>query len=269
MHYREDFAEVNGTDIYYREYGEGEPLLLIMGLSANADWWGDDFLRELASAFNVVAFDNRGAGRSGKPEGPYSIPQMAADASGLMDHLGWDSAHILGASMGGMIAQELALELPQRVRRLVLLCTNCGGREQVLASPEIYALLYIPREGLTPEDIARASLPLLFPHSYIDENPSAMRSVVDAFLKAPIEPRCFIWQMAAITSWSDFHRLKDMRPPTLIITGSEDVLIPPENSRILAEAIPECRLAIIEGAGHALQLMFPREVAKEVLDFLS
>ncbi len=269
MRYREGFARVNGTEIYYREYGEGEPLLLIMGLSANADWWGEEFVNELASRFKVVTFDNRGAGRSGKPEGPYSISQMAADAACLMEHLGWASAHVLGASMGGMIAQELALEKPERVRRLVLMCTCCGGHEQVLASPEIYALLNIPRKGLTPEDIAWASLPLLFPQEYIDENPAAMRAVVDAFLVAPIEPRCFVWQMAAITSWSDFPRLKDMRPPTLVITGSEDVLIPPQNSRILAGVIPESKLVVIKGAGHALQSMYPQQVAKEVLDFLS
>ncbi|NPV58681.1 MAG: alpha/beta fold hydrolase [Actinobacteria bacterium] len=273
MRYKEDLADINGVDIYYREYdqgnGGGDPLLLIMGLSANADWWGESFVRELSSRFKVVAFDNRGAGRSGKPEGPYSIPQMAADAVGLMDHLGWQSAHVLGASMGGMIAQELALDWPERVRRLVLLCTNCGGREQVLASPEIYALLNIPRKGLSQEDIAWASLPLLFPQSYIDENPAAMRDIVKAFLVAPIEPRCFVWQMAAVTSWSDYRRLKDMRPPTLIMTGSEDVLIPPENSRILADAIPDSRLVVIPGAGHALQVMFPREVAGEVLKFIT
>jgi pimeloyl-ACP methyl ester carboxylesterase len=268
MLFRENRAEVNGFDIYYREYGEGDPLLLIMGLGANADWWGDDFVLDLAARFRVVAFDNRGAGRSGKPQGPYSIPQMAADAAGLIDHLGWDSAHVLGASMGGMIAQELALERPERVKRLVLLCTSCGGREQVLAAPETYALLNIPRKGLTPEDIARAFLPLLFPQRYIDENPASIRKFVESFLMAPIEPRCFVWQMAAITSWSDYSRLKDMRPPTLIVTGSEDVLIPPENSRILADAIPDSRLVFIQAAGHALQLMFPHEVAKEVLEFL-
>ncbi len=261
-------AEVNGINIYYREYGEGEPLLLIMGLSANADWWGDEFLRPLAKRFRVVTYDNRGAGRSGKPEGPYPIPLMAEDAAGLMDHLGWESAHVMGASMGGMIAQELALDHPERVRRLVLLCTNCGGREQVLASPEVYQLLNTPRDGITDEDIVRMSMPLLFPQKYIDENPRLMEEVLRTFLIAPIQPRCFVWQIMGITRWSCHSRLAGLRHPTLIVTGTEDVLIPPENSRILADAIPDSRLVEIEGAGHGLQAMFPAEVAGEVIAFL-
>lgn len=268
MEMREGEAEVNGINIYFREYGKGDPLLLIMGLSANADWWGEAFLRRLAERFKVVAYDNRGAGRSGKPEGPYPIPLMASDAAGLMDHLGWESAHVMGASMGGMIAQELALNHPHRVKRLVLLCTNCGGREQVLASPEVYQLLNTPREGLTPEDIARMSLPLLFPQRFIEENPAMMEEVLRAYLIAPIEPRCFVWQLMGITRWSCHSRLAELRHPTLIITGTEDVLIPPENSRILAEAIPNSRLVEIEGAGHGLQAMFPERVAAEAAAFL-
>lgn len=261
-------AVINGINIHYREYGSGDPLLLIMGLSANADWWGEEFIQPLAERFHVVAYDNRGAGRSGKPEGPYPVPLMAEDAAGLMDHLGWESAHVLGASMGGMIAQELALNHPDRVRRLVLFCTNCGGQEQVLASPEVYALLHTPRDGVTSEDIARMSLPLLFPQRYIDENPQKMEEFLNAYLKAPIEPRCFVWQITGVSSWSCHSRLADLRHPTLIVTGTEDVLIPPPNSRILADAIPNSRLVQIEGAGHGFQSMFPEEVAAEVLAFL-
>jgi 3-oxoadipate enol-lactonase len=268
MEFRPNEAEVNGINIYYREYGAGEPLLLIMGLSANADWWGEEFLKPLAERYHVVAYDNRGAGRSGKPEGPYPIPLMAADAVGLMDHLEWESAHVMGASMGGMIAQELALTYPDRVRRLVLLCTTCGGSEQVMASPEVYALLNTPRQGLTPEDIATLSLPLLFPQDYIESNPEMMEKVLQAYLGAPIEPKCFVWQLMGITAWSCHPRLEELRHPALIITGSEDLLIPPENSSILAEAIPDSRLLEIEGAGHGLQAMFPERVAEEVLAFL-
>ncbi len=268
MKAKENEAEINGINIYYREYGEGEPLLLIMGLSANADWWGERFLEPLAERFHVVTYDNRGAGRSGKPEGPYPIPLMAADAVGLMDHLGWESAHVMGASMGGMIAQELALDHPDRVRRLILLCTNCGGREQVLAAPEVYNLLHTPREGLSAEDMARLSLPLLFPQRYIEENPELMEEVLETYLIAPIEPRCFVWQITGVSTWSCHSRLASLRHPTLIVTGSKDVLIPPENSRILAEAIPDSRLVEIEGAGHGFQAMYPDKLAGEVLAFL-
>jgi pimeloyl-ACP methyl ester carboxylesterase len=268
MDVRSNVAEINGINIHYREYGKGEPLLLIMGLSANADWWGEKFLEPLAERFHVVTYDNRGAGRSDKPEGPYPIPLMAADAVGLMDHLGWDSTHVMGASMGGMIAQELALDYPERVGRLVLLCTNCGGREQVVASPEVYDLLNTPRQGLTPEDIARTSLPLLFPQRYIEDNPQKMEEVLNAYLIAPIQPQCFVWQITGVSMWSCHSRLADLRHPTLIVTGTEDVLIPPQNSRILADAIPNSRLVEIEGAGHGFQAMFPEKMAAEVLAFL-
>jgi len=261
-------VEINGINIHYRECGRGEPLLLIMGLSANADWWGEEFLAPLAERFHVVTYDNRGSGRSGKPEGPYAITLMASDALGLMDHLEWDSANIMGASMGGMIAQELALDHPERVRRLVLMCTNCGGAEQVPASPEVYELLYTPRRGLKAEDMARMSLPLLFPQRYIDENPDKVEEFLEAYLIAPIQPHCFVWQITGASQWSCYSRLAGLSHPTLIITGTEDVLIPPENSRVLADVIPGSRLVEIEGAGHGLQAMFPRKTAAEVIAFL-
>ena len=261
-------AEINGIKIHYREYGQGEPLLLIMGLSANVDWWGEDFIAPLAERFHVVAFDNRGAGRSGKPEGPYPIPLMAADAVGVMDHMGWGSAHVMGASMGGMIAQEIALEYPERVRRLVLLCTNCGGTDIVPASPEVLAMLYAPRQGLSEEDIARMSLYLLFPPRYIEENPDKMDDFVRRFLIAPTPPQCFLWQITGVSMWSCHPRLAGLRHPTLIMTGSEDALIPAGNSRILAEAIPDSELVEFEGAGHGFQAMVPGEMAEKIIAFL-
>jgi pimeloyl-ACP methyl ester carboxylesterase len=261
-------AKINGINIHYREYGEGEPLLLIMGLSANVDWWGEEFLALLAESFHVVAYDNRGAGRSDRPEGPYPIPLMAEDALGVMDHMGWESAHVMGASMGGMIAQELALNHPGRVRRLVLLCTNCGGPEAVPASPEVLAMLYAPRQGLTEEDIARMSLYLLYPPHYIEQNPEKMEEVVKTHLIAPIEPQCFLWQITGVTMWSCHSRLGDLRHPTLIMTGSEDLLIPPENSRILAEAIPDSELVIYEGAGHGFQTVYAADMAEKITAFL-
>jgi 3-oxoadipate enol-lactonase len=268
MEVKTNEAEINGINIHYRVYGEGEPLLLIMGLSANADWWGEQFLKPLAENFQVVTFDNRGSGRSGKPEGPYPVPLMAEDTMGLMDHLGWESANIAGASMGGMIAQEIALEHPERVRRLVLMCTFCGGKEAVQASPEVLALLNMPREGLGERNLIKASLPILFPQDYIDENPALMEAIVDVFMIAPIPPKCFIWQVMGINMWSSHPRLGGLRHPTLIITGTEDILIPAENSRILAEAIPNSRLVEYPGAGHGIETMCGKEIPQEIISFL-
>lgn len=262
-------ARINGIDIHYRVYGEGEPLLMIMGLAANADWWHQSFLDLLAERFQVVTFDNRGAGRTTQAEGPYSIPLMVEDTLGLMDHLGLQSAHVLGASMGGMIAQELTLQHPERVRKLILMVTNCGGQEQVLASPEILGRLTLPREGLSDEEIARSILPLLFPQEWMDDNPELVEEVVETNIVAPVASECFMAQLGAIMAWSDHSRLGSLSHPTLVITGSEDALIPPDNARILKEAIPDSRLVEFAGGGHGLFVQFPEEAAKEVLTFLS
>ena len=270
--YGENTVEVNGLELYYREYGcgerSGEPLLLIMGLGGNADWWNPLLLELLSQRFHVVTFDNRGAGRSGKPPGPYSIAQMADDAAGLMERLGWASAHVLGMSMGGMIAQELALRHPDRARKLVLLVTACGGREHVPPGQEVLKML-LPEKGMSLERMAEITLKLLFPQSFIDANPGAAEEMKRAVLGAPIPTRCFLAQLNAIATWSAFPRLKDIRQETLIITGTEDILVPPENSRILAREIPNSRLLEFPGGGHGLIGQFPREVAEEVVAFLS
>ena len=266
---REGEAHVNGIDIFYRIQGEGDPLLMIMGLGANADWWYPPFLEPLEERYLVVTFDNRGAGRTTQAPGPYSIPMMAEDAAALMDHLGWSSAHVVGASMGGMIAQELALTYPDQVRKLVLMVTSCGGRESVPASPEVLGALAMPREGLSDDDIARATLFLLFPPWFMEKNPDLMEEVVRTNTQHPIAARCFMDQLNAILAWSAYSRLGELRHPTLVITGSEDILIPPRNARILAEAIPDCRLVEFEGGGHGLPAQFPERAAREILSFLA
>lgn len=262
-------AKINDINIHYRVYGEGEPLLLIMGLGGNADWWHERFLKRLAERFQVVTFDNRGTGRTDKPEGPYSIDQMATDAVGLMDHLGWSSANVMGVSMGGMIAQELTLNYPERVKRLVLACTNCGGGEAVPPEPEVLALLTMPRGELSPEEVYKNTLPLLFQPEYIVEHKEAIEGTIKRLMIAPTPPRSLISQFQGIAVWSIYSRLGDIQKPTLVITGDEDILIPPQNSRILADAITGCRLVEIQGGAHGFISQFPDKVADEVLAFLT
>ncbi len=167
-----------------------------------------------------------------------------------------------------MIAQELACTNPDRVRRLVLLATNCGGREQVLAAPEVYAALNMPRAGVSEKDLIRASLFLLYPQEYIEKNPERIEKAIEITLIAPTAPECFAAQIAGISRWSVYKRLSEINIPTLIIAGGQDVLIPPENSRVLADAIPDSCLVEIPEAGHAITAMFPEEVARQVLEFL-
>ncbi|OFW58489.1 MAG: hypothetical protein A2V52_01145 [Actinobacteria bacterium RBG_19FT_COMBO_54_7] len=262
-------AEINGITIHYRSYGQGDPLLLVMGLGGNIDWWSSEFLEALAEHFQIVAFDNRGAGRSEKAAGPYSIPQMATDAAELIKHMGWSSANVAGLSMGGMIAQELALDYPDKVRSLILMCTTSGGSDQVLAEPEIYSILDLPRENFSDEQIARVSLYLLFPRQFIDDNPDLMEKAVDDFCIAPISPDCFQSQLQAVASWSVHARLCDLKHRTLIICGNQDRMIPPRNSMLLHDLIPDSRLVQMPGGGHGLTSMYPEEVAAEIIGFLS
>ena len=261
-------VEINGITIYYRSYGDGDPLLLIQGLGANSDWWGDRFLEPLAEHFRVVTFDNRGAGRSGKPPGPYSIVEMASDTAELINHLGWDSTNVAGLSMGGMIAQELALDYPEKVRKLVLMCTTSGGREQTLADPEIYSILNAPRQGISDEYIARIGLNLLFPIEFINENPDLMDQLVHDMCIAPTPPEPFQAQVQAVSRWSVYDRISELKNPTLIFSGEKDILIPPGNSRILHDLIPGSRLIEVSGAGHGLPSMCPEKISSEIIDFL-
>src|SRR4051794_18504846 len=139
----------NGTKLYWEEHGSGDPILLIMGLGASLEAW-DRLAPILATRYRTILFDNRGVGRSDVPPGPYSLETMADDAAAVLDAAGVKSAHVIGISMGGMIAQELALRHPSRVRRLILGCTSCGGREAVRAEAEVAAALKaraaMPRE---------------------------------------------------------------------------------------------------------------------------
>jgi len=263
------FLRVNGTDIYYLLAGDGPPLVLVMGLAGNTDWWGEGFLEILSRDFRLLAFDNRGAGRSGFPEGPYTIPILAEDTEAIMEAMGWEKAFVAGFSMGGMIAQELALNRPELVEKLVLISTFCGGEEAVQPEPEILSLINSPKDGIPEEVVARGTAWLLFPKEFLEEHPETMEDFVRLYLKAPISPRAYAKQVEAVARWGSYQRLPRIQCPTLVITGDQDVIIPPENSRILAERIPGAVLQVIPGAGHGLTLQCPAETAQAIARFLS
>lgn len=262
------YAGVNGINLYYEERGEGRPLLMIMGLAGNVDWWDPGFLSPLAINIHIVIFDNRGCGRSDKPREGYSVEAMASDAAGLLRALGIEQADVLGVSVGGKIAQELALSEPGLVGRLVLCCTNCGGAEQVTARPEIYAMVGARRPGATLEDVARSSLPLLYPEPYVRDHPDEMEDFIRRYKIAPAPAHSFFAQLEAAAAYGSFSRLKEIKAPTLVLTGDADELVPPENARILAENIPSARLITYEGAGHFFFSQYPERVAADVISFL-
>jgi 3-oxoadipate enol-lactonase len=217
-----------------------------MGLGATLEWWRR-LIPILSSHYRTVVYDNRGVGRSDVPEGPYSIPAMAEDAAAVMDAAGMTSAHVFGASMGGMIAQELALNHPARVRSLILGCTACGGRQSVPARKEVGAALSA-RSKMTREEAMWVMAPYIFdagtPRELVAED-IAIR------LGATVSNDGYFAQLAGIRAWSGTHdRLSGITMPTLVIHGETDELVPPENGRIIAKAIPGARLVMIPHASH-------------------
>jgi 3-oxoadipate enol-lactonase len=222
------------------------PLLLIMGLGATLAWW-QRLIPILAPRYRTIVFDNRGVGRSDVPPGPYSIPQMAEDAVAVMDAANLESAHVFGASMGGMIAQELALNHPVRVRSLILGCTACGGRQSVPAAKEVAAALSA-RSTMTREEAMWAMAPYIF-----DASTPRERVAEDIAVRvgAKVTNDGYFAQLQGIRAWAGTHdRLHDLMMPTLVIHGETDQLVPSENGRIIARAIPRARLAMIPHASH-------------------
>jgi len=250
--------------IYWESHGAGDPLLLIMGLGATLEWW-QRLMPIFTPRYRTIVFDNRGVGRSDVPAGPYSIPAMADDAAAVLDAADVRSAHVFGASMGGMIAQELALRHPDRVRSLILGCTACGGRESVPASREVAAALGA-RASMSREDAMWAMAPYIFdastPRERIEED-------VRVRLGATVTNEGYFAQLQAIRAWSGaFDRLGAIAMPTLVVHGETDQLVPPENGRIIAKAIPHAALAMLPRASHIFFTDQLEASADAVLGFL-
>lgn len=261
-------ATVGDIEIYYEIQGQGDPLLLIMGLGGNLLDWGQTVPNALAESFQVILFDNRGAGRSGQPPGPYSMPQMAADAAGLLAHLDIASAHVFGVSMGGMIAQNLALDFPERVDKLVLGCTFCGGHQIVQAEPEVLQYL-APRPDLDPFEASWWGLPSCYTDAFIAQNGPLLTDYLRTKLQYPSRLHAYEAQLNAITdTHRAYPRLPEMGHQTLVLTGDADRLVPPANSDTLTARIPNATLRTIPGAAHVFWISHPDETVEIVREFL-
>jgi len=252
-------AKVNGINIGYDIDGQGEPLVLIMGLGATRLGWIFQ-KRAFRKHFQVITFDNRGVGGSDKPSGPYTMRAMADDTIGLMDHLGVDKAHILGLSMGGMITQELAINYPERVRKLVLASTiarmNETDREQGLKELQDIGI----RKVLTTK------MALAF-------NKRLYRMVFYPLIILQVTltrtTHGLLGQMEAVFGHDTVDRLQMIGVPTLVIAGTEDRTLAPSYSDALADGIPNSKLVKVEGGSHVLGIEMRGRFNKEVLDFLS
>jgi pimeloyl-ACP methyl ester carboxylesterase len=255
-------ARVNDVDIYYEAHGQGEPLFLIAGLGANATLW-ETQIPVFAEEFRVVAFDNRGAGRSEKPPGPYSMALFADDTVALMDLLEIGAAHVYGESMGGMIAQEVALRHPQRVRSLVLGCTTFGGPQAVPPPQELLPIL-VSLAALSPEE-ALDQGSRIFYHASRRED---MKRRLQAYVDTRTTPEAYQMQLEACIAFDSYERLPRIGAPTLVINGDGDAILPAENSRTLSERIPGAELVLFPDSGHLYFHERPAEAASAVLEFL-
>jgi 3-oxoadipate enol-lactonase len=261
-------AKVGDINIYYESHGKGEPILLIEGYGQYSGHWAT-MIPTLSQDYRVIVFDNRGTGRSDKPEIPYTIKMMADDARGVLYATGVGSAHVFGVSMGGMIAQEFAINYPDRLRSLILGCTFCGGAKAILPTPEALAFLTNPEMAKLPvEEQARETVPWLWTKEFIDKNPEAVEVFVDITSKYPTPPHGFACQAQAIAFHDTYERLPQITAPTLVIVGDADKIIPAENSKILASRIPNAELVVLKNAGHGFFVEAEAESNRAILDFL-
>lgn len=262
-------VKVDDIQIYYEVHGEGFPLAMIMGISGNVDWWNPRMVQELSKDFKVVMFDSRGAGRTDMSNREYTIKLFADDTAGLMDALGISVAHVFGVSMGGAIAQELVLNHPEKVEKLVLCSASCGGTKAVPASAEVLGRFGASRSGLSPEEICRRGIPLIFSEDFIQDNSDFVEFFVQRVLIAPISDESFLRRLDAVTKFDTYDRLPQIRAPTLILHGKGDILVPFENCSILAEAIPNAKLVCFEKSAHGLIYEEMDKMIRVVSDFLA
>jgi 3-oxoadipate enol-lactonase len=240
----------DGCRLYHEVRGRGEPLVLLEGLGGDIAGWRRNIPR-LASELRVIAFDHRGNGRSSAPDEPMTMSTFVDDAVALVDHLGIERAHLYGQSFGGMVAQELALTSPDRVRSLILACTHPGVRHAA------------PMRATVPKDRPWEAL---YSERFLREHPDEVAE--DVRLGTPQPPRMARRQWEVMQGFDSFERLPSLRVPTLVLQGTEDRTVHPDNARVLADRIPGARLVLLEGAGHVYHAEQPEAADAAVLEFV-
>lgn len=259
---------VGAAELHVVRRGTGEPLLLIQGMSGSHLSWGDPFTDLLSEEVETFAYDHRGIGRSSRVADPFSITDLADDAAGLLDALGLESAHVLGISMGGMVAQELALRHPERVRTLALGCTYCGGPGSALTEEAVITRL---GEGMMSGDRERAirtgyEINVATSFAADEANYATFREMAMA-MPAPVP--VIMLQMQAIAAHDTSGRLGEVRAPTLVVHGDEDQMLGADNGRLIASLIPGARLEVLEGVGHMFWWEQPERSAQLVLGHIA
>lgn len=253
-------------ELYFEVEGKGYPLVLMPGF-ATGSWIWYKQLPELSRYYQTIVFDNRGVGRSERLIFPYNMQSMVNDVLQLLNFLGIEKAHILGASMGGFIAQELALQHSERVASLILCCTSFGGKNHVSPSAEtLLALASLQDPNSEPK--IRKSLNFAFAPEFQRLNPQEIEKVVEKRLANPILGAAYVSQLQAAMAFDTEDRLATLQIPTLVVTGDQDLMVPAENSHNLVNRIKGAKLVVINGAGHSVFIESAQTFNQLVIDFL-
>lgn len=245
----------DGVRLYHEQHGPelAPPLILLEGMGGDIPGWRRN-IPALSQELRVIAYDFRGNGNSDEPSGPCTMGTFVEDTLALLDSLGVDRTHVYGQSLGGMVAQELALTHPERVRTLILGCTHAGPRHVLRGKRS-----HVPK-GEPWRSMYAPGFPDLHPEHVADD--------LRVGAAQPKHPEGGRRQWEAMQGFDSYDRLPDLRVPTLVLHGTEDLAIPVENARVLAERIPGAELALLEGAGHLYHSERPEEADAIVLDFV-
>lgn len=262
---------INGQQIHLERHGEtGTPVLLIMGFGMSCEGWRPQ-INALSPHHQVAAFDNRGCARSAPVNERYRMADLAADATGVLDHLGWDGVHVVGVSMGGMVAQHVALANPGRIRSLTLIATHAGGRPTRWLPKGSAARLFVKANTNTGSKRFEALTGLLYPTNTQHEAPSPDQDdSLMAQFGTPIARKTAAYQMRAVMRHDTRKRLHELEgTPTLILKPAKDILVPPRCSDELHRLIPGSRLVSFSNAGHGITFHRKDAVNRQLLSHFS
>jgi pimeloyl-ACP methyl ester carboxylesterase len=270
-----EHIQVGDINIAYKRFGQGKPILFISGTSQTKDAWDPTLLLELAATnHTVIVFDNRGIGETTVGTKPFSIEQFANDTAGLLDALHIEKTDVFGASLGSFVAQELTLNYPQKVDRLILHAGFCGSNETIYPSGEAAETIMTLAsaqvlQNMTAEEQAMILAQIMFPPEWLEEHPEILNTVIQLAPSRSATPEIIQQQGLASGTWKgSCDRLSSITQRTLLIVGDQDLLAPPANSVMMAQRIPHSWLVIIEGTGHGMMWQVPREFSSIIQTFL-
>ena len=274
-------VHVGDIDIAYKVFGKGDPILLVSGAGGDMNGWLPSTLRNLSSNHTVIVFDNRGIGNTTTGVKPFSIQLLASDTAGLLDALKIQKADVLGYSLGSFVAQQLTVNYPDKVNRLILVAASCGGKEGIPQSPQLVKMgidlanKIVNHIPITPQEV-KTILSMSLGSGWIKLHPNYLETIPKAEdLFAGIPPNTQMQQINAVLNWEATNstgvcsQLPNISKPTLVITGTSDVVVPSANSLIIAAKIPGAWLVQIKDAGHSLMSQYPDKFNKVLQTFLS